>query len=400
MDKATQVSVECSLAWNSLHARHTDRYFVEKVNFWRDIFPGSLGDQLSSAETGASVSESFHEGEVTPRFESAKVRQVGALHMRLKNGTPVQPRPGRFYPRGLLSNVAGIYPQDKQPFRYLGSEEAGSKVDLNHPLARYPLAVEARLVSRLGGREERGGRCNDIGEMLTDNGPGLQADFPEVVTDYYSNSPFARDDEQADTLFYIMPRMVDHIDAVARSRISALYGRFLRPGMRVLDLMSSWNSHLPGTVSDLRVTGVGLNEEELRANKRLSDFTVHDLNRDPRLPLPEGEYDAAICTVSVEYMVKPFEIFREVARVLKPGAPYVVTFSERWFPPKVVRVWQELHPFERMGLVVDYFRRDGSFGDLETESLRGLLRPADDKYAGLTPFSDPVYAVWGRVLPR
>ena len=103
-----------------------------------------------------------------------------------------------------------------------------------------------------------------------------------------------------------------------------------------------------------------------------------------------------MCTASAEYLIKPVEVFREVARVLKPGAPFVLTFSERWFPPKVIAAWIDLHPFERMGLVLDYFVRSAGFADLHTESIRGWPRPADDAYAAQFAESDPVYALWAR----
>ncbi|MEJ2593493.1 MAG: methyltransferase domain-containing protein, partial [Candidatus Thiodiazotropha sp.] len=104
---------------------------------------------------------------------------------------------------------------------------------------------------------------------------------------------------------------------------------------------------------------------------------------------------AIVCTVSVEYLIKPLEVFAEALRVLKPGGRLILTFSNRWFQPKVVKIWQDLHEFERMGLVLEYFLHSGGFRDLETWSLRGLLRPADDKYADRMAFADPVYAVWG-----
>ncbi|MGB5639589.1 MAG: methyltransferase domain-containing protein, partial [Sedimenticolaceae bacterium] len=102
-----------------------------------------------------------------------------------------------------------------------------------------------------------------------------------------------------------------------------------------------------------------------------------------------------ICSLSVEYLIKPFEVFAEVARVLRPGGRFIVTFSNRWFPPKVINVWEAIHEFERPGLVMEYFLRDGMFENLETWSIRGLPRPADDKYADRRQDSDPVYAVWG-----
>jgi SAM-dependent methyltransferase len=160
--------------------------------------------------------------------------------------------------------------------------------------------------------------------------------------------------------------------------------------------MASWVSHLPDGIGGLAVTGLGLNAAELERNAGLSARVVHDLNADARLPFADGAFDGAVCTASVEYLIDPLAVFRELARVLKPGAPLVVTFSDRWFPTKAIALWGELHAFERMALVIDYFRKSGGFTGLATESIRGLPRPADDKYAGQLPYADPVFAVWGR----
>jgi len=138
-----------------------------------------------------------------------------------------------------------------------------------------------------------------------------------------------------------------------------------------------------------------MNAEELAANPLLGERVVQDLNRDPRLPFAAGAFDAVICTVSVEYLTKPLELFREVHRVLRPAGRFVVSFSNRWFPPKVIRAWQACHEFERMGLVLEYFLQAGGFRGLESWSLRSLERPADDPYADRLARSDPVYAVWG-----
>jgi SAM-dependent methyltransferase len=402
MDKSRHGSVELTLRWESADARHAERLHLDKVNFWRDIFPADLGERLAGSSREEPVTASLPAGDlVLPHDPAQRCRlPPSALRRTLAAGPPLQPHAGRFYPRGLLSGIPGSYPQDRRPFRYLGERESGLDVDLNHPLARYPLSVEASIVRELPTSEEHGGRCNDIPEELTSGGPGLEASYPGVETEFLAGTPFAREDEREDGVFYGAPRLVSHIDEVAMAHVRALYGRLLRPGMRVLDLMSSWISHLP-EIETAGVTGVGMNAEELGRNPRLGDWIVHDLNREIALPLPSGSFDAAICTVSVEYLTRPVEVFAEVARVLRPGAPFVVTFSDRWFPPKVVRVWTELHPFERMGLVLQYFRRSGEFECLQTESTRGWPRPDDDKYASVLAHSDPVYAVWGtRVGPR
>ena len=242
---------------------------------------------------------------------------------------------------------------------------------------------------------ERGGLCHDLAGMVTDNGPGMQARWRDQPTDFWSDVPFIRMAAGPDDEFYEQPRLVDHIDRTATRQIERLYGRLMPRGGRLLDLMTSWKSHLPATLAPAHVAGLGMNLAELEANPLLGERVIRDLNLDPTLPFADASFDGAVCTVSVEYLVKPFEVFAEMARVLKPGARFVVTFSNRWFPPKVINIWQACHEFERIGIVLEYFLRSGRFAHLETFSLRGLPRPEDDKYAGQFPLSDPVYAVWG-----
>jgi len=159
--------------------------------------------------------------------------------------------------------------------------------------------------------------------------------------------------------------------------------------------MSSWTSHLPPSLKPLRVSGLGINATELEQNPRLTDHRVHDLNTDPTLPHQNNTFDVVICSVSVEYLTDPLTVFADVARVLKPGGKFVVTFSNRWFSPKVIQIWEQIHEFERVGLVMEYFIRSGGFDNLNTYSMRGLPRPKDDKYAAEQPLSDPIYGVWG-----
>ena len=166
--------------------------------------------------------------------------------------------------------------------------------------------------------------------------------------------------------------------------------------MSVLDLMSSWQSHIPSKLSFKKLTGLGLNKEELDKNEILDDRVIHDLNTDLILPFKDNEYDAVICTNSIEYLSYPDAVFDELVRVLRPDGLIIVIFSNRWFPPKVIRIWEELHEYERMGLILEYFQKSGKFKNLKTWSVRGLPRPMDDKYFPEKCYSDPVYAVWGR----
>lgn len=212
--------------------------------------------------------------------------------------------------------------------------------------------------------------------------------------DFFSDNPFFRDDEKPDASFYSNERIVSHIDETARRNLSELYGKRIKRQSLVLDLMSSWQSHLPDDLAIEGLHGLGMNRDELAANPRLSEYRVHDLNLDPSLPYGEGAFDTVICSLSVEYLIRPFDVFKEVYRVLKPGGQFIVTFSNRWFPTKAIGLWAGLHEFERMGLVMEYFLASG-FGDIETLSLRGFPRPYTDDYFPALKQSDPLYLVQG-----
>jgi hypothetical protein len=260
------------------------------------------------------------------------------------------------------------------------------------------VTIGGKVSEFLKSKEERGGHCNDIVTSITELGPGMQCRPEHGTVNFIHDQTFRRADTSEDAVFYRNVRMVHHTDSQSRTIINQIYRRFIDPGARVLDLMSSWDSHLDGIPESATVHGLGMNAEELASNARLSDARLQDLNRETGLPYPDSSYDVALCTVSVEYLIRPADIFAEVARVLKPGGHFVVTFSDRWFPPKVIGLWTELHPFERMGLVLEYFRQSGQFGELNTESFRGWPRPTDDKYYRERLVSDPVFAVWGQRL--
>ena len=182
---------------------------------------------------------------------------------------------------------------------------------------------------------------------------------------------FRRPDESDDAAFYAQPRFVTHIDAAAVAAVTALYRETLAPGADVLDLMSSWVSHLPDDVAYGRVAGLGMNAAELAANPRLTERAVQSLNADPRLPYADASFDAVLICVSVQYLTRPVEVFAEIARVLRPasaerpGGVLVVTFSNRCFPTKAVRAWAVLDDAGHADLVGRYVREAGGFGEPE-----------------------------------
>jgi hypothetical protein len=194
-------------------------------------------------------------------------------------------------------------------------------------------------------------------------------------------SAYAREDDTADDAFYRLPRKVVHIDDGAIAALGRLYAGVLPPDGRLLDLMSSWRSHLP---AGLRAVGLGMNAEEMADNPQLTSAIVHDVNREPRLPFRDAVFDGAMCAVSIQYLTHPLRVFREVRRVLRPGAPFVVSFSNRCFPTKAVAVWLDTTDAQHVALVRAYFEGAGGFLDPTEE----------DRSPG--GYGDPLHAVWAR----
>jgi SAM-dependent methyltransferase len=179
---------------------------------------------------------------------------------------------------------------------------------------------------------------------------------------------FARQDDGDDLAFYGPPRLVTHIDEGAVAALSDCYRERIPQGGRVLDLMSSWVSHLPTDIEYASVVGHGMNTAELAANPRLDRWFVQDLNREASLPLEDGSFDAALCCVGVQYLQQPVAVFAEIRRVLRPGGPFVVSFSNRCFPTKAVAIWLRLDTGGHAALVKLYLERAG-FGEVETVLL-------------------------------
>jgi SAM-dependent methyltransferase len=194
---------------------------------------------------------------------------------------------------------------------------------------------------------------------------------------------FRRMDESEDELFYLAPRLVVHIDETAIRALGEIYVSRLPGAGAILDLMSSWRSHLPPGLKYDRVVGLGLNRAEMEDNPALTEVVVHNLNRAPRLPFAKASFDGAMLAVSVQYLVHPVEVFADVGRVLKSGAPFVVGFSNRMFPTKAVAIWMNLGEKERVELVRQYFTVSAAF-----ERIEVIDRSGNDD-------TDPLWAVIG-----
>jgi len=205
----------------------------------------------------------------------------------------------------------------------------------------------------------------------------------------FSPRDFTRQDESDDSNFYVAPRMVVHIDDTAIAAVTDTIRRHVPAQAHILDIMSSYRSHLPEDVRYQEVVGLGMNEAELQANSQLTRYVVHNLNKNPQLPFPDAYFDGVINTVLVQYLKHPVEVFREVARVLKPGGVSLVHFSDRMFPTKAVHIWYEGNNESHIALVQRYYELAGGFATIEVE------RHIDKQASWLHRGHDPLFAVIG-----
>jgi SAM-dependent methyltransferase len=216
--------------------------------------------------------------------------------------------------------------------------------------------------------------------------PGWPDAFP------FGAAELARYDESEDTQFYATPRFVTHIDDAAIGALTKHYASVFPPpgpSVQLLDICSSWISHYPrGYDSSCgRIVGLGMNEDELKRNPILSDYTVRDLNKDPRLPYEDNTFDVVTNCVSVDYLTKPLEVMKEVQRVLKPGGLALMSFSNRCFPTKAIAVWTSTSDLDHIWIVGSYFHFAGGFAPPEAVDIS----PNKGR-------SDPMYVVFSRKL--
>ena len=196
---------------------------------------------------------------------------------------------------------------------------------------------------------------------------------------------FAKEDTSDHSLFYEIPRLVTHIDDNACMILKGYYRSLLKDGDAVLDLMSSWVSHLPEDINYLKVSAQGMNKVELETNPQLTDFIVQNLNTNQILPYEDEEFDLCTIAVSVQYLTSPVRVFEDIARVLKPNGKCCVSFSNRMFPTKAILAWRMSSNENHCNLVSQYFKKTEVFAKVKVEKL-----------VEENGYYDPLYAVLGK----
>ncbi|MGK7933770.1 MAG: class I SAM-dependent methyltransferase [Microcystaceae cyanobacterium] len=203
-------------------------------------------------------------------------------------------------------------------------------------------------------------------------------------------------DSSNDLDFYAFPRFVTHVDNNFLDQLEKLYRTYLKPQTRILDLMSSWVSHLPDDIEFAHVEGHGMNEEELQKNPRLNNYFIQNLNDNPKLPLGDNEFDAVLIAVSVQYLQYPEAIFTEIERILKPQGWVIISFSNRMFYQKAIAAWRDGLDLSRVNLVKDYFKYIKGFSEPKVIANASSL-PSFLQMLGIQG-ADPFYAVLAQKL--
>jgi len=198
-------------------------------------------------------------------------------------------------------------------------------------------------------------------------------------------------DQTDDAEFYVYPRFVTHVDGGFIRQLTGLYADRVQPNTRILDMMSSWVSHLPEDMEFAHVEGHGMNAEELARNERLNHYFIQDLNQNLKIPLADRDFDAVLNCASIQYLQYPEALFAEIYRILKPGGIAIISFSNRMFYQKAIAAWREGTEGTRVQLVKSYFRSVPGFSPPEVIVRKSQMNRFLQMLGIAGP--DPFYAV-------
>lgn len=395
------IDITISITWNSPLASHKDVNYLQYLNASRDFLYEFEPQILTGLKIGHKVKADKKLLEKYFCYEKSKKIIVKKNEIKsLANGLNISPKIGRFYPKGILKGVSNIFEVNVNPFRCLEIDEEKNQIlcDLNHPLAGKNPEIEIEIIEISEKKRDTGAGCKHLLEEIG-AGPGMQARFEDMPTDFFSGDPFEKTESVSDEEFYEKPRITAHIDSLCRENLKNLNKDLIKKGDKILDLMTSVHSHLPEE-TDLNVTGIGMNMEEMDQNKRLDKKIILDLNKTSNLPFDDDEFNFVQCAMSIEYLKNPKDIFKEVKRVLKKDGIFCISFSNRWFPGKEIKIWNQLHDFEKPGFILELFHLTQGFGNLNTISMKGFPRPYEDedRYKDTLWYSDPLFAVYGQKI--
>ncbi|NOY52144.1 MAG: methyltransferase domain-containing protein [Deltaproteobacteria bacterium] len=394
IDDHSLVELDLTLNWASRNVSHHDGFYVPRLNTWRDLLPDGVMEELMGRSEGEELAFHFPAGTMIPPREKNLIHQIRPEQFgkTAGNESPITPRLGRFYPCGLMTGVPGIYPENILPMRVIDIGEEMITMDLNHPLAEMDTDLKILIRAVRHSKRERGGQVHHWGEEVILGGPGMQAPVPGMMIDYGS-TPVTGQAEEGGRPFDTGLRSDSRVDKESSRILGEVYREQVKPGSRILDLMSGARSHLPRG-EEKEVVGLGRDEGDMAENPLLTRRVVHDLNEASGLPFPENSFDLVLLSHSMESLRRPEQVIGEVHRVLQPGGSFMVGFTDCWFSTEAMPLWMELHPFERLGWVLSLLSAAG-FGDCFTRTYRNRSRPYEDPHYSVSAKSDPVLIAGG-----
>ncbi|MDJ0833929.1 MAG: methyltransferase domain-containing protein [Gammaproteobacteria bacterium] len=402
-DQLEKVELNCiitaniGLSWRGVDCQFDDWLYLARINLGKDQLPPALYQQLLGTKRGAIIEQDYPAGELVASWQAEQQFELNRDQLSTADSGRSAPgaRLGRFYPAHYFEPALQNRLAANLPCRITSLSDDLMTLDCNHPLSRYDLRLRLQIedIYRTGSDEDE--PCRDIMAGVCDQGPGMQDRLPQQETDFFSDRPFARLDENDDADFFRRPSLSPFWDQQALFEVSSLYRQLIPPRADILDLMAG--VHSPLQDSNLNVASLscaGLNGEELAHNPLCDTCRVLDVNQIQALPYPDRQFDVVLIHAAIEYVTQPYLLLREISRVLRSGGRIIISFSNRSLAEKAIRAWAGAYEFERPAILLSYLRSTGSFDHFHCHSQRGRSRPADDRLAPGLDYSDPVYLLW------
>ena len=394
MAKHTLTDIAFRLEWKSATSAHTDCCLVRGINLEQDIFPKGLAKTLINLNIGESFSHTYAAKEIIGEdYSSDKVihfsTELFDQHFKGQFSPPIL---YRFYPSAIAHEGLNTQKTDYTPFRIISINDDRIIADKNHPLAKYYLTLTATIVETFDQPADADKRIRNIGKLITFRGPGMQAPFEYGDSVFFDSYPF----ESNKPVAIQAPKKAE-FKSKTTEKIAQLYSENLPTLSKVLDVLSDEQSYLDDNYQTGLLCGIGKNEATLLANNRLNTFEVQDLNENTHLPFEDDHFDDAICTLAIETLTDPIAVFIEVSRVVKAGGKFIVVFTSNASTNHPISLWGQLHPFEKIQLVLEYFRQSARFDALNTYSNKEISQPAPASNVNSKSQTDPIFAVWGNI---
>ena len=174
-----------------------------------------------------------------------------------------------------------------------------------------------------------------------------------------SSEDRGKSDNSDDEIFYQQPRFVHHLSDSFRTRLTNLYSEYLLKHYIILDLMSSWVSHLPPNIRYKKVIGHGMNQAELSSNERLDRFFVQNLNKKQNMPIEDSSVDVGLIVAGWQYLQYPEKVSLELSRVIKSDSLLIISFTNRAFWTKAPNIWTYSSEEKRIEYVTSVLTSNG-----------------------------------------